>query len=90
MFALKVVPGVQNEVQVQFCAPEADFLYLLHFNLWVATPSKPELAFSISLMKFLHALNLEWQIAAKDFCVALQSLADETIVFAVSVQVNGH
>ena len=87
LFTLKCVPRVQNEVQVQFCACEADFLRLLRFNLWAATPSKPELAFSISLMEFLHTLNLECQVAVKDFCVAVQNLADETIVFAVSVLV---
>ena len=87
LFTLKCVPGVQNEVQVQFCACEADFLRHLRFNLWAATPLKPELAFSISLMDFLHALTLECQVAVKDFCVAVQSLADETFVFAVSVLV---
>ena len=79
------VPGVTNEVQVQFCACEADFLRLQCFTLWAATPSKPELAFSISLLELLHVLNLECQVAVKDFCAALQSLADETIVFAVRV-----
>ena len=56
-----------------------------------STPSKPELAFSISLIEFLHALNLEMANTAKDLFVALQSLEVETkIVFDVSVQVNGH
>ncbi|XP_074630359.1 uncharacterized protein LOC141889079 isoform X2 [Acropora palmata] len=69
--------GILNEVQVQFCACEADFLRLLRFNLWAATPSKPELAFSFSLMELLHVLNLECQVAVKDFCAALQCLGDD-------------
>lgn len=74
--------GLQKEVHVQFCGCEPDFLRLLRFRLWGATPSKPELAFSINVMDLLHTLNLECQVAVKDFCDALQTMADDVIVFS--------
>jgi len=74
--------GLQREVHVQFCDCEADFLRLLRFNLWSATPTKPELAFSLNLMYVLHTLNLECQVAVKDFCNALQTMADDVILFS--------
>lgn len=75
--------GLQKEVHIQFCECEPDFLGLLHFRLWGATPIKPELAFSINVMDLLHTLNLECQVAVKDFCDALQTMADDVIVFSV-------
>ena len=71
-------------MKVQFCNCEPDFLRLLRFNLWGATPTKPELAFfTLDLMKLLHTLNLECQVAVKDFSAALQTLTDDVIIFSV-------
>ena len=42
-----------------------------------ATPTKPELAFTMDLMKLLHTLNLEGQVAVKYFCSAIQTLIDD-------------
>ena len=70
-------------VAVQFCSCEPDFLCLLRFNFWVATLTKPELAFTMDLMKLLHTLNLECQVAVKDFCSAIQTLVDDIISFPV-------
>ena len=70
-------------VAVQFCSCEPDFLRLLRFNFWGATPTKPELAFTMDLMKLLHTLNLECQVAVKDFCSAIQTLVDDIISFPV-------
>lgn len=67
--------GFKMEVAVQFCDCEPDFLRLLRFNLWSATPTKPELAFTIDLMKLLHTLNLECQVAVKDLCAAVEDLS---------------
>lgn len=67
------------------CMCEADFLQLLHFNLWSATPTKPEFAFSLNLIYLLHTLNLECQVAVKDFCNALQTIADDVILFLVKI-----
>ena len=64
-------------VAVQFCSCEPDFLRLLRFNFWGATPTKPELAFTKDLMKLLHTLNLECQVAVKDFCSAIQTPVDD-------------
>ena len=75
--------GYQMEVKVHFCSCEPDFLRLLRFNLWGATPTKPELAFTLDLMKLLHTLNLECQVAVKDFCAALQTLTDDVLIFSV-------
>ena len=69
------------EVAVQFCDCEPDFLRLLRFNLWGATPTKPELAFTIDLMKLLHTLNLECQVAVKDLCAALQTFVEDLSSF---------
>ena len=70
-------------VTVQFCSCEPDFLRLLRFNFWVATPTKPELAFTMDLMKLLHTLNLESQVAVKYFCSVIQTLIDDIISFLV-------
>ena len=75
--------GFQVVASVQFCGCEPDFLRLLRFNLWGAKPTKPELAFTMDLMKLLHALNLECQVAVKDFCAALQTLVEDIIIFPV-------
>ena len=48
-----------------------------------ATPTKPELAFTMDLMKLLHTLNLECQVAVKDFCSAIQTPVDDIISFPV-------
>ena len=61
----------QVVVAVQFCSCKPDFLRLLGFNLWDATPTRPELAFTTDLMKLLHTLNLECQVAVKDFSAAI-------------------
>ena len=70
-------------VAVQFCSCDPDFLRLLRFNFWGATPTKPELAFTMDLMKLLHTLNLECQVAVKDFCSAIQTPVDDIISFPV-------
>ena len=75
--------GFQVVVAVQFCSCEPDFLRLLRFNFWGATPTKPELAFTMDLMKLLHTLNLECQVAVKDFCSAIQTPVDDIISFPV-------
>ena len=80
--------GYQVVVAVQFCSCEPDFLRLLRFNLWDATPTRPELAFTMDLMKLLHTLNLECQVAVKDFCTAIQTLADDMISLAVLRQLH--
>ena len=71
-------------VAVQFCSCEPDFLRLLRFNFWGATPTKPELAFTMHLMMLLHILNLELcQVAVKEFCSAIQTLVNDIISFPV-------
>ncbi|KAJ7351809.1 hypothetical protein OS493_035534 [Desmophyllum pertusum] len=73
--------GLQTEVSICFCECEADFLRLLRFQLWGATPTKPELAFTINVMELLHTLNLECQVAVKDFCAAIEAMANKVISF---------
>ena len=75
--------GYQVVVAVQFSSCKPDFLRLLGFNLWDTTPTRPELAFTMDLMKLLHTLNLECQVAVKDFCAAIQTLADDIISLPV-------
>ena len=70
-FCFFLLSGFQVVVAVQFCSFEPDFLRLLtRFSFLGATPTKPELAFTMDLMKLLHTLNLECQVAVKDFCSA--------------------
>ena len=80
--------GYQVVVAVQFCSCEPDFLRLLRFNLWGATPTRPELAFTMDLMKLLHTLNLECQVAVNDFSAAIQTLADDIISLPVLRQLH--
>ena len=82
-FCFFFLSGFQVVVAVQFCSCEPDFLRLLRFNFWGATPTKPELAFTMDLMKLLHTLNRECQVAVKDFCSAIQTLVDDIISFPV-------
>ena len=80
-FCFFFLSGFQVVVAVQFCSCEPDFLRLLRFNFWGATPTKPELAFTMDLMKLLLTLNLECQVAVKEFCSAIQTLVNDIISF---------
>ena len=54
------------------------------FSPWGATPTKPELAFSVNLMELLPlTLNLKCQVTLKDFCDTHQTMADDFIAFPV-------
>ena len=81
-FCFFLLSGFQVVVAVQFCSFEPDFLRLLtRFSFLGATPTKPELAFTMDLMKLLLTLNLECQVAVKEFCSAIQTLVNDIISF---------
>ena len=45
---------------------------LIRLNYWPATPSRPSIAFSFSLLDWLQALLLECQVPVQDFSNALE------------------
>ena len=45
---------------------------LIQLNYWPATPSRPSIAFSFSLLDWLQALLLECQVPVQDFSNALE------------------
>ena len=45
---------------------------LVRLNYWPATPSRPSIAFSFSLLDWLQALLLECQVPVQDFSNALE------------------
>ena len=68
------ITGIQHVVKVTFCACEEDFITLLRFGLWGATPQCPELAFHQHFMRSLMHLQLETQVSVKGFCAAYSFL----------------
>ena len=43
---------------------------MVHMGIWPVSPH-PQLAFTFSLMDWVEALMMEYQVALKDFCAAL-------------------
>ena len=54
---------------------ESDMVTLIRLNYWPATPSRPSIAFSFSLLDWLQALLLECQLPVQDFSNALEFIA---------------
>ena len=57
---------------VEFCRCESDVETLCCLQYWPATPKVPTLAFHFEFMKWMEALLLECQVAAKDFSAAVK------------------
>ena len=64
-------------MDVEFCKCKLDAHRLMELGYWPATPSRPVVAFSISLMDWMEATLLECQVAVQDFTNALKMLITE-------------
>ena len=58
--------GVPRTLSVMFCPCESDVVKLIKLNYWPATPTRPSIAFSFSLLDWLEALLLKCQVALHD------------------------
>lgn len=67
---LFTIAGASFEVEIEFCKCQSNFIQLIQFGLWGATPSKPTLAFSIELLELFHAIQMECQVSLKSICQA--------------------
>ena len=63
--------GTPRKLRISFCHCESDIVTLIRLNYWPATPSRPSIAFSFSLLDWLQALLLECQVPVQDFSSAL-------------------
>ena len=80
------IVGTQHVAKVQFCNCEEDFVTLLRFGLWGATPQRPELAFHIHFMRSLMHLQLEAHVSVKGFCAAYSFLNKENVLLTVRMK----
>ena len=69
--------GVPRTLSVMFCPCESDVVKLIKLNYWPATPTRPSIAFSFSLLDWLEALLLECQVALHDATEAIAFLIKE-------------
>ena len=66
-----VTKGMEHRMQFACCHCEPLATTLCRGNLWPATPSNPQYAFSFALLDWAEALLLKCQVALKDFCIML-------------------
>ena len=71
--------GVPRKLSVLFCPCESDAEKLVKLRYWPATPKRPSIAFSFSLLDWLEALLLECQVALNDASKAIALLVTEKI-----------
>lgn len=69
--------GVPHTLSVMFCPCESDVVKLIKLNYWPATPTRPSITFSFSLLDWLEALLLECQVALHDATEAIAFLIKE-------------
>ncbi|XP_019617774.1 PREDICTED: uncharacterized protein LOC109465074 [Branchiostoma belcheri] len=60
--------GRLQYVNVAMCNHESEVQTLLQLGLWGATPTKPQTAFSVSLLEWLVWLSKEDQVSTEAFC----------------------
>ena len=73
---LFTIAGASFEVEIEFCKCQSNFIQLIQFGLWGATPSKPTLAFSIELFELFHAMQ--------PFALSLKSICQAYKMFSMS------
>ena len=84
--------GVPRTLSVMFCPCESDVVKLIKLNYWPATPTRPSIAFSFSLLDWLEALLLECQVALHDATEAIAFLIKEKmecVCYIISWQICG-
>lgn len=72
-FCSVITIGRQHLRQICFCRREAEASTLLRYSFWPSSPNRPQLAFHIDLLKWLHGLQMECQVSVKSFCDALHT-----------------
>ncbi|XP_046841697.1 uncharacterized protein LOC124435787 [Xenia sp. Carnegie-2017] len=66
------VKGTFCTVEVQFCSCSSEFVQLLQFGLWGATPTKPRIAFAIEFFELVHSVQMECQASIKSICQSFE------------------
>ncbi|KAI8507074.1 hypothetical protein Bbelb_155130 [Branchiostoma belcheri] len=64
--------GRLQYLDVAVCPCETELETLLKLGLWGATPTKPQTAFSVSLLEWLVWLSREAQVSTEAFCRAVR------------------
>lgn len=72
IFASSFALGQLCSFRVSLCSCEPETCTLLRYELWPATPERPQMAFSIALLELFHYLSLECQVSVERFCNMLR------------------
>jgi len=82
------IEGIPRTLSVMFCPCESDVVKLIKLNYWPATPARPSIAFSFSLLDWLEALLLECQVALHDATEAIAFLIKEKMECVCALHVH--
>lgn len=74
--------------QICFCTCEPESATLLRYHLWPSSPKRPQLAFDIELLRWIHGLQMECQVSVKGFCEALHARLPKNLKGTVTNQVH--
>ena len=80
--------GIPRTLSVMFCPCESDVVKLIKLNYWPATPTRPSIAFSFSLLDWLEALLLKCQVALHDATEAIAFLIKEEMECVCALHVH--
>ncbi|KAI8514450.1 hypothetical protein Bbelb_070410 [Branchiostoma belcheri] len=64
--------GRLQYVDVDVCWCESELATLLRLGLWASTPTKPQTAFSVSLLEWLCVFSMVGQVSVEAFCQAMR------------------
>ncbi|XP_071853693.1 uncharacterized protein [Apostichopus japonicus] len=67
--------GRHHSVPIMFCACKQDICSLISLQLWPATPSRPVVAFTFSLMRWLRIMFLDCHVALQNLCNCISWLS---------------
>ncbi|PIK44841.1 hypothetical protein BSL78_18289 [Apostichopus japonicus] len=71
--------GRQHDIPVAFCNCESEATQLVRMGLWPASAVKPQVAFSVDLMRWLTVMSLECHVALRNLCQALSWMVPKTL-----------
>ncbi|PIK58286.1 hypothetical protein BSL78_04792 [Apostichopus japonicus] len=75
--------GRQHDIPVAFCNCESEATQLIRMGLWPASAFKPQVAFSVDLMRWLTVMSLECHVALRNLCQALSWMVPKTLPILV-------
>ena len=78
--------GLQREYQVECCGCKSEACTLIELGLWSATPIKPTMAFTFSLMEQLEKKFLIGKLSVKQFCASLPDFFPSKSLFIYMCQ----